>query len=352
MYASLLKPALFQLDPEQAHYAAFEAMGVLPHPLLGPLTRALLGVDRAACQHPSLAREVMGLRFMNPVGLAAGFDKDARRVEAWAALGLGHVEIGTLTPRPQPGNPKPRLFRLPADRALINRLGFNNGGAEVAAMRLQKRPEGLIVGGNLGKNKETPNEQAEQDYLKGFRALAEVVDYIAVNVSSPNTPGLRQLQDAEPLRRLLGALQAENQRRRQPRPLALKLAPDLTAEQLTEAARLAVEAGFAGVIATNTTISRADLRTPAAQVEAMGAGGLSGAPLTVRALEVTQLLRAELPARVALIGVGGVMTPADAVARLQAGADLVQLYTGLVYEGPGLVTRICRQVAAPVSARF
>lgn len=340
----LLKPLLFQFDPERAHYAAFEAMPLLTKPLIGSALRAALGIDLAACHRPELARTVMGLRFPNPIGLAAGFDKDARHVPAWAAMGFGHVEVGTLTPRPQPGNPKPRLFRLPADRALINRMGFNNGGVEVAAMRLQKRPENLIVGGNLGKNKDTPNERANDDYLKGFDALADVVDYIAVNVSSPNTPGLRALQDREPLQRLLGALQERNQRRRQLRPLALKLAPDLTADQLREAAGLAAEAGFAAVIATNTTISREGLKTPAVQVETIGAGGLSGAPLTARALEVTQLLRAALPASVALISVGGIMTAADAQARLAAGANLVQIYTSLVYEGPGLVTRLCRAI--------
>lgn len=341
LYSGLLKPLLFQVDPEQAHYATFEVLPLVTNRFVGPAVRASLGVDLGVCHDARLARTVMGLRFPNPVGLAAGFDKDARHVAAWAGLGFGHVEVGTLTPRPQPGNPKPRLFRLPQDRALINRMGFNNGGVEVAAMRLRKRPEGVIVGGNLGKNKETPNEEAVADYLRGFELLADVVDYVAVNVSSPNTPGLRALQDREPLQRLLGALQERNQRRREARPLALKLAPDLTDEQLAEAAELAAQAGFAGVIATNTTISRAGLATPAAQVEAMGAGGLSGAPLTARALEITKLLRGVLPRTVALIGVGGVMTPEDAVARLRAGADLVQVYTGLVYAGPGLVTGIC-----------
>ncbi|MBC7449763.1 MAG: quinone-dependent dihydroorotate dehydrogenase [Hymenobacteraceae bacterium] len=342
LYHTLVRPALFQLDAEKAHYAAFEALPLLTRPLIGPVLRAALGIDRAACHAPALARTVMGLPFANPVGLAAGFDKDARHVAAWDAIGFGHVEVGTLTPRPQPGNEKPRMFRLPPDGALLNRLGFNNGGAEVAALRLQKRPAGLIVGGNLGKNKDTANEEAATDYLRGFDALADVVDYLAINVSSPNTPGLRALQDRAPLQRLLGQIQARNQRRRVPRPLALKLAPDLTDEQLREAAALAVEAGLAGIIATNTTIARPDLRTPAATVATLGAGGLSGAPLTARALAVTRLLRAELPATVALIGVGGIMHVQDALDRLAAGADLLQLYTGFVYEGPALVTRICR----------
>ncbi len=344
MYKTFVKPVLFQFDAEAAHYAAFQALPLLTRPVVGAAVRASLGIDWAACHAPHLARRVMGLVFANPVGLAAGFDKDARFVAEWAAVGFGHVEIGTLTPRPQPGNDKPRMFRLPADRGLINRLGFNNGGAEVAALRLQKRPAGLIVGGNIGKNKDTPNDEAANDYLRGFDALADVVDYIAVNVSSPNTPGLRALQDREPLQRLLGQLQARNQRRRTPLPLALKLAPDLSDEQLRDAAALVVEAGFAGVIATNTTIARDGLRTPAAVVERFGAGGLSGAPLTARALAVTQLLRAALPAEVALIGVGGVMSAQDALDRLAAGADLVQLYTGFVYEGPGLVTQICRAI--------
>ena len=344
LYSSLLKPGLFLLDAEKAHYTTFEGLPLLTKPLIGPVLRAALGVEQAACHAPHLARTVMGLRFANPVGLAAGFDKDARHLPAWAALGFGHVEVGTLTPRPQPGNDRPRLFRLPADKALVNRLGFNNGGADVAALRLQTRPAGVIVGANLGKNKDTPNDEAVNDYLKAFDALADVVDYLTLNVSSPNTPGLRALQDRAPLQRLLGQVQARNQRRATPRPLALKLAPDLTDEQLLDAAALVVEAGFAGVIATNTTISRAGLRTPAATVEALGAGGLSGAPLTARALAVTRLLRAALPPHVALIGVGGVMTPADAQARLAAGADLLQLYTGLVYGGPAVVTQICQKL--------
>ncbi|GAB3828688.1 quinone-dependent dihydroorotate dehydrogenase [Hymenobacter jeollabukensis] len=342
MYQALLRPLLFQLSAEQAHHFTFGALAAGSR--LPGLTALLR--QQFSYQHPSLEREVFGLRFRNPIGLAAGFDKDARLVDELAALGFGHIEIGTVTPRAQPGNPAPRLFRLPTDRALINRMGFNNAGAAAAAERLRRRSTDIIIGGNIGKNKDTPNEQAAQDYVAGVQALHEVVDYFVVNVSSPNTPGLRQLQEREPLLALLRTVQRENHARRTPRPLLLKIAPDLTNEQLDDIIGIVREAGLSGVVATNTTIDRGGLRTPAAAVEQLGAGGLSGAPLRARATEVIRYLHQQSGGSFPIIGVGGIFTPDDVQEKLAAGATLVQLYTGFIYEGPGVVQRMCRRLVA------
>jgi len=299
-----------------------------------------------ACPQADLAREVFGLHFANPVGLAAGFDKDARSVDALACLGFGFVEVGTLTPRPQPGNQRPRLFRLPADRALVNRMGFNNAGVDAAAARLRRRRSRIVVGGNIGKNKDTPNERALDDYLVCMRALAGVVDYFVVNVSSPNTPGLRALQEREPLLALLQALQAENVASRSPRPILLKIAPDLSDGQLDDVVDIVQHAGIAGIVATNTTTSRAGLRTEPNAVERAGAGGLSGAPLHARACEVVRHLHERSHGRIPIVAVGGIFTAADARAMLAAGASLVQVWTGFVYEGPGIVRSICAGLGA------
>ncbi|MBL7964392.1 MAG: quinone-dependent dihydroorotate dehydrogenase [Flavobacteriales bacterium] len=344
----LLRTLLFRLAPERAHHLTF---GLLKAAVRVPGALALAGGARPPKE---AAVEVMGLRFPSPVGLAAGMDKDAEHVHALAKLGFGFVEVGTLTPRPQPGNLQPRLFRLPADRALINRMGFNNGGVDAAARRLRKRPKGLIVGGNIGKNKDTPNALAVQDYLICFDALYEVVDYFVVNVSSPNTPGLRELQEKGPLLEILRALKSRSmqpsthdpQPAQPARPILLKIAPDLTDAQLDDVCAVVKESGIAGVIATNTTISRAGLRTPAAEVEAMGAGGLSGAPVRHRSTEVVRYLRQRLPRPVVIIGVGGIDGADAAMEKLEAGADLVQVYTGLVYEGPALLKRINEAFAA------
>ncbi len=293
---------------------------------------------------PRLGRQVMGIGFPNPVGLAAGFDKDGKLFPAMGALGFGFVELGTVTPKPQPGNPSPRIFRLPADQALINRMGFNNEGADVLAARLRTTPvpKGLVLGGNIGKNKTTPNEQAVDDYLYCFRALYDLVDYFVVNVSSPNTPNLRELQDKEPLTRILSALQTENQALGAPKPILLKIAPDLTTSQLDDILDIVRATGIAGIVATNTTIQRDGLRTPAAVWEAMGPGGLSGAPLKKASTQILQYLRQHGPQGMTLIGVGGIATPLDAKEKLEAGADLVQVYTGLIYEGPSMVRSINR----------
>lgn len=347
MYA-LLRPLLFSMPPERAHHFTF---GLLELAAKLPGALALTGGAKPPARS---AVEVMGLKFPSPVGLAAGMDKDARHVDAMAALGFGFIEVGTLTPKPQPGNEKPRLFRLPADRALINRMGFNNGGVVEAVERLRKRRPGIIVGGNIGKNKATPNEQAVNDYITCFEALYPVVDYFVVNVSSPNTPGLRELQEKAPLLEILGRLKElgdqmigrSDDRTMKPRPILLKIAPDLTDAQLDDVCAVVKESGIAGVIATNTTIARDKLSTPKADVEAMGAGGVSGAPVRQRSTEVVRYLRHRLPRPLVIIGVGGIESAEAAMEKLNAGADLVQVYTGLIYEGPALVKRINQAYAA------
>jgi len=296
-------------------------------------------------KNPKLHRNILGLTFENPVGLAAGFDKDAKLIDELSCFGFGFIEIGTLTPRPQLGNDKPRLFRLPKDKALINRMGFNNGGVAAAVARLKNRKARIIVGGNIGKNKMTPNEHAWDDYKNCYEALYQHVDYFVVNVSSPNTPGLRELQEKEPLRKLLANVYALNQQQSQPKPVLLKIAPDLTVSQLDDIVEILIQTKIDGVIATNTTIHREGLHTSASELAEIGAGGLSGGPLTQRSTEVIRYLREKLGKDFPIIGVGGIMAPQDALEKIQAGADLIQIYTGFVYEGPGFVKSINRAIA-------
>jgi dihydroorotate dehydrogenase len=292
----------------------------------------------------------MGLHFPNRIGLAAGFDKDGKHIHGLALLGFGFIEVGTVTPLPQDGNPQPRLFRLPADEALINRMGFNNDGLEALTQRLRrlrqqgKSPEGVIIGGNIGKNKMTPNEKAHEDYLRCFETLFPWVDYFVVNVSSPNTPNLRDLQDKAPLTQLLHLLQEENKKKSVSKPILLKIAPDLTTSQLDDIADIVKTTGITGLIATNTTIDRSGLKTTAAEVEQMGLGGLSGVPVQARSTEVIRYLREKLGAIPVIIGVGGIDSPAAAQEKIAAGANLVQVYSGLVYQGPGLVKRIAEAI--------
>ncbi|WP_426490232.1 quinone-dependent dihydroorotate dehydrogenase [Hymenobacter sp. 102] len=341
LYDALVKPLLFRLDAERAHHLVFNNLKRAYR--VPGAAAALRGLYEL--RHPSLERDVFGLRFRNPVGLAAGFDKNAELTDELGALGFGFVEIGTVTPRPQPGNPQPRLFRLPQDAALVNRMGFNNHGAEAAAARLrQRRNRDLIIGGNIGKNKDTPNELAAHDYVACVEALHEVVDYFVVNVSSPNTPGLRQLQEREPLIELLQQVQERNQSLPRPRPLLLKIAPDLTDPQLDDILLIARETNLSGLVATNTTISRDNLTTPAADVANLGAGGLSGKPLRRRATEVIRYLSQHSRGNLPIIGVGGIHSAQDAREKLEAGACLLQLYTGFIYEGPSLVQQINREL--------
>lgn len=335
---SVLRKILFTISPERVHYMV---MGWLSIAYSFPPTRWLFK-SMFTIKHPSLERELWGIKFPNPVGLAAGFDKDARWTDELSTLGFGFVEIGTVTPLPQPGNDKPRLFRLPADEALINRMGFNNQGAAVAAQRLRQRKEHLIIGGNIGKNKVTPNEDALSDYEKCFKELYEVVDYFVVNVSSPNTPGLRELQDKEPLMRILNRLQQMNKDMGAPKPLLLKIAPDLTDSQLDDIVEIVQTTGIEGIVATNTTIDRSGLNTPTADVDAIGAGGLSGKPVRKRATEVIRYLHTKSNGSFPIIAVGGIYTATDAKEKLDAGASLVQVYTGFIYEGPGIAKNICK----------
>ena len=329
----LIRPLLFRLDAERAHDLAFWCGGLLQQfPL--PTERP----DAA------LAREVFGLRFPSPLGLAAGLDKGARLLPFWKSLGFGHVEIGTVTPRPQAGNPRPRLFRLPAEGLILNRMGFNSEGAEVVATRLKRRPAGLIVGGNLGKNKETPEEKALGDYAAAYRLIAPEVDYIALNVSSPNTPGLRNLQAPEALKPLLeGMLELRKEMGMETQPILLKLSPDLAFEVLDAIVEVAAASGISGLIATNTTLDRGIVsEANRAKVEAWGAGGLSGLGLAPKARAVRLRILETLRGRLPLVACGGITSALDVAQALADGAALAQIYTGLIFEGPGLLRRIHR----------
>src|SRR3989344_1484049 len=291
-------------------------------------------------RHPALATRVFGLDFENPVGLAAGFDKHVRLMNLMPALGFGFMEIGTITGQAQPGNPRPRLFRLPQEKALINRMGFNNVGSSAAATRLAKRPHDLIIGANIGRTKIVANEHALEDYAQSFNALAPHADFVVINVSSPNTPGLRQLQDRGPLLELLMHLQKLNGLLPTRRPLLLKIAPDLTNDQLDDVVAMCTMAHIDGIIATNTTIAREKLTTPQSRVEQLGAGGLSGKPVRNRATEVVRYLYHKTNGTLPIIGVGGIFSGEDAYEKIRAGASLVEVYTGMIYEGPGIVRRI------------
>lgn len=334
----LLRPLLFKLDAETAHEWTVKLMRA-GHAM------GLLGTSNT--EHQTSNIEVLGLKFPNCVGLAAGMDKSASAVDAWLACGFGFVEVGTLTPRPQPGNPTPRLFRLIENEAIINRMGFNNPGIEAAVRKLERRSGEGIVGVNIGKNFDTPIERAVDDYVACLRAAYAVADYIAVNISSPNTKGLRELQAEEPIRRLVSTLKEEQGKLETKHgkrvPLVVKIAPDLDAAQIEMLARVFAELQLDGVIATNTTLSRDAVKTHPLAIEA---GGLSGAALTTRATEVIAALRAALPASIPIIGVGGILSAADAKAKLGAGASLVQLYTGLVYRGPALISEIANLPAS------
>ncbi len=351
MYRLLFSLFLSKLDPEDAHHLAFRVIRALPTLGFGRL------VERFTAPDPSLAVEALGVRFPSPFGVAAGFDKDGFAVRGLGNLGFGHVEVGTITALAQPGNERPRLFRLVDDRALVNRMGFNNGGADAAVgrlSRLARRSHRPVLGVNIGKSRVTPVEDAIGDYERSATVLAPFADYLVVNVSSPNTPGLRGLQELDALAPLLEAVR----RAAGSTPLLVKIAPDLADDEVRRICELVVRLGLDGIIATNTTISREGLRAPAATVEAIGAGGLSGAPLAGRSMEVLRLIRAEVPAELCVISVGGVETAADVQDRLDAGATLVQGYSAFIYRGPfwarqvnrGLVGfRRSRMQAAPAA---
>jgi dihydroorotate dehydrogenase len=332
---------LFLFDAEKVHYFTTSSLNkILKLPFAKKIfTRLFIVNDK------KLERKLFGLTFKNPVGLAAGFDKNATMFNDLAYCGFGFIEIGTLTPKGQAGNDKPRLFRLKSDKAILNRMGFNNDGVEIAIEQLKNRKhEDLIIGGNIGKNKVTPNEEANNDYLIAFEKLFPYVDYFVVNVSSPNTPNLRALQDKEPLMNLLSELKHANSKKTNPKPILLKIAPDLTNEQLDDVIEIITTTKTDGVIATNTTIDREKLITPKTEVENLGAGGISGKPLTKRSTEVIRYLNEKSNAAFPIIGVGGIHSTEDAIEKLKAGASLIQIYTGFIYEGPSLVKKINQQI--------
>ncbi|HYO22458.1 MAG TPA: quinone-dependent dihydroorotate dehydrogenase [Flavisolibacter sp.] len=363
-----IRQILFLLPAETAHYLSMNCLKALCS--LGFIRNLL---QKTFTLHSPFTTHLFGLSFKNPVGLGAGFDKNAKYLRELETLGFGFIEIGTVTPRPQAGNDKPRLFRLPKDKALINRMGFNNDGVDVITQRLKQwrkkkqqafdnsqltsagnyqplttnhKPQttNLLIGGNIGKNKTTPNEEAWKDYESCFRALHTYVDFFVVNVSSPNTPGLRELQEKESLRKILTHLQELNKTFTNPRPILLKIAPDLTNEQIDDVISLATEISLDGLVATNTTISRDNLQTANTELQTIGAGGLSGKPVERRSTEVVQYIHQKTGGKIPVIGSGGIFTGADAANKLAAGAALVEVWTGFIYEGPFIVWNICKQL--------
>jgi len=348
-YKVVLRPLLFLLAPESAHHFVSGFLKFLYRiPGVPFLMRSVFCIESS-----KLKKTVFGIDFPNSVGLAAGFDKDAKLYDELSTLGFGFIEVGTVTPKPQPGNPKPRMFRLKADEALINRMGFNNEGVESMILRLRKRKSRVIIGGNIGKNKDTPNEQAIDDYEICFRSLFHLVDYFVVNVSSPNTAGLRDLQEKEPLLKILNRLQeinselslSENEKSNTKlKPLLLKISPDLGISALDEVIEVCLESNLDGIIATNTTISREHLKSSDEEIQLFGNGGLSGVPLAGRSTEIIRYIADKVKGRLLIIGVGGVHNPDDALEKLKAGASLIQLYTGFIYEGPSLVKKINKRI--------
>ena len=341
MYKALIKPVFFLFDPEKVHHFTFFCLKLFMGIRFVRKTLA----KKFKIVDPRLNRTVAGITFQNPIGLAAGLDKDAKLFDELGELGFGFIEIGTLTPKAQRGNEKPRLFRLPQDEAIINRMGFNNHGVDDAVIRLkQRKNKHLIIGGNIGKNKVTDNEDASKDYEYCFTALFDYVDYFVVNVSSPNTPNLRELQDKEPLTNLLNKIMALTNKKVTPKPVFLKIAPDLSNEQLDDIIAIVAGTKIAGIIATNTTIAREPLTTNKIKIASIGAGGLSGKPLTKRSTEVIAYLHQKSKGAFPIIGVGGIHSAEDAIEKLNAGASLVQLYTGFIYEGPGLIKQINEKI--------
>ncbi len=338
LYKHLIRPFLFRFDAEQVHRFVTAALKTFFHiPGMQKAVTAFCNVSS-----PALEKEVFGLHFKNPVGLAAGFDKNANLMHEMGALGFGFLEVGAVTPKPQTGNPKPRLFRLPKDKALINRMGFNNKGVDALVRQLENRPENIVVGVNLGKNSNTPNRKAAEDYLLLFEKLFNYADYFVINVSCPNISDLHELQDKEYLLEIIEKIQKANRRKPEPKPVLLKISPDLNFRQLDEVTEIVQQTGLQGVIAVNTSVSRSNLQTGSKILTRIGRGGLSGMPLKKRALEAVKYLSEKSRKKFAIIGTGGIFTPEDAQAMLDAGADLIQIYTGFIYEGPCIVRRIKR----------
>lgn len=339
MIYRLIKAFLFLLPAETAHHFTTSFFSLLvTTPGLSYVIRKIFYYE-----HPSLERKLLGLNFKNPIGLAAGFDKDGRYISALSALGFGFIEVGTVTPRPQVGNPKPRLFRIKEDNAIINRMGFNNGGVEALVSRLASlEKNNVIIGGNIGKNKDTPNEKAHEDYLICFEKLYDYVDYFVVNLSSPNTPGLRTLQERGPLSKILTVLLDHRSSQKIKKPILLKIAPDLNDDLLRDVVEIVQELKIDGLISANTTIARKPLTVPAERIEKIGAGGLSGFPLRLKTNELTKKITQLTDGKLPIIGVGGIYDADSAKERVNAGASLLQIYTGFIYEGPFLIKRLKR----------
>lgn len=343
----LLRSLLFLFSAEKAHYLAADLLNFfLFFPGAKKILESIYGIN-----DPLLEKEVFGLKFKNPVGLAAGFDKNASFYNNFSHLGFGFIEIGTITPKAQDGNPKPRLFRLKSDEAIINRMGFNNGGIEEAIKNLKKRKTSIIIGGNIGKNKITANEDANDDYLACFKSLYPYVDYFVVNVSSPNTPNLRALQEKEPLTQLLSLLKSENLKMPAKKPILLKIAPDLNSNELDDVIEVVQTCKLDGIVATNTTLDRSNLNTSNEIVENIGAGGLSGKPLSKKSTEIIRYIHQKTYGNIPIIGVGGIHSAQDAIDKLNAGASLIQLYTGFVYEGPSLIKSINQEILRQQSGK-
>ena len=340
LYKLAIRPILLQFDPESIHKFTFRCFKLFQK---SALMRSMVSAQFNV-KHPKLERELFGLKFPNPVGLAAGLDKNAEAFDFLGSMGFGFIEIGTVTPKAQDGNPLPRLFRFVNDKALVNRMGFNNEGLEDVVKRLRQKKTKVLIGGNIGKNKVTPNEEATSDYMKCFEALYPLVDYFVVNVSSPNTPNLRELQDKEPLKNLLNELMQLNRSKEKTKPILLKIAPDVNQNQLDDIIEIVTETSIDGIVATNTTISREGLSYTADQIKQVGAGGLSGQPLRERSTEVIRYIHTKSKGSIPVIGVGGIMSKEDALEKLEAGASLIQLYTGFIYEGPALVKTINKEL--------
>ena len=336
MYKFLVRPLLFSFDPEWVHYFTLNALKLLNKiPLSSWLFRKIY-----TYQDSSLEKELFGIKFKNPVGLAAGFDKNGKYIKEMSNLGFGFIEIGTITPKPQPGNPKKRLFRVQNDLAIINRLGINNDGSIICAERLKKNNSDVVIGGNIGKNSTTSNENADTDYIQNFETLHQYVDYFVLNVSCPNVSNFTKLQDVEFLKKLVPQLKKINSTKPKKKPILIKISPDLNRNQLDETIDLIQSENLDGIIATNTTTSRENLKTNKSKIEKIGNGGLSGEPLKNKSTEVIRYISKKTNGNLPIIGVGGIMNPKDALDKIEAGADLIQLYTGFIYEGPSIVKEI------------
>ena len=341
MYKLFVRPLLFSFDPEWVHYFTLNALRLINKiPLTGWLLRKIYSYE-----NPSLEKELFGIKFKNPVGLAAGFDKNGKYISELSNLGFGFIEIGTITPKPQPGNPKKRLFRVYNDLAIINRLGINNDGSHICAERLKKNKSEIIIGGNIGKNSSTSNENADADYIQNFETLHQYVDYFVLNVSCPNVSNFTKLQDVEFLKKLIPQLKKINSTKPKKKPILIKISPDLNQDQLDETIDLIMSENLDGIIATNTTTSRDNLKTNKSEIQEIGNGGLSGEPLKNKSTEVIRYISKKTNSKLPIIGVGGIMNPKDAIDKLKAGADLVQIYTGFIYSGPSIVKKINKRIS-------